>query len=74
MDMYRRVAEVNLFGMVHVTKALLPLIRHSKGRCLYKTCEIGSKLWRLIRLNLKKNIHVRFLNEALYKHILYGQN
>lgn len=41
MDMYRRVAEVNLFGMVHVTKALLPLLRHSKGRIVNVTSVKG---------------------------------
>lgn len=67
MDMYRRVAEVNLFGMVHVTKALLPLLRHSKGtcRCSYKTCETVSNFWKLVRLNPKNHIHVRVLNETL---------
>jgi NAD(P)-dependent dehydrogenase (short-subunit alcohol dehydrogenase family) len=31
MAMYRRVADVNLFGMIEVTKTFLPLIRKSKG-------------------------------------------
>ncbi|XP_041364845.1 D-beta-hydroxybutyrate dehydrogenase, mitochondrial-like [Gigantopelta aegis] len=31
MDMYKRVAEVNLFGMIRVCKAFLALIRESKG-------------------------------------------
>lgn len=31
MEFYRRVADVNLFGMVHVTKTFLPMIRKSKG-------------------------------------------
>ena len=35
METYRRVMEVNLFGMIRVTKAFLPLIRASKGK-LYR--------------------------------------
>lgn len=31
MDLYRKVADVNLFGTIHVTKVFLPLIRKSKG-------------------------------------------
>ncbi|XP_056267186.1 D-beta-hydroxybutyrate dehydrogenase, mitochondrial [Pseudoliparis swirei] len=32
MDTYKQVSEVNLWGTIRVTKALLPLIRRSKGR------------------------------------------
>ena len=31
MDMYQRLAEVNLFGMIRVTKAFLSLLRPCKG-------------------------------------------
>ena len=31
IDQMKRVAEVNLYGMVRVTKAFIPLIRKSKG-------------------------------------------
>lgn len=31
MDLYRKVADVNLWGTIHVTKVFLPLIRKSKG-------------------------------------------
>ena len=31
MDSYRRVFDVNLFGLVCVTRTFLPLIRESKG-------------------------------------------
>lgn len=31
LDLYRRVADVNLFGTISVTKTFLPLIRKSKG-------------------------------------------
>lgn len=31
LDEYRRLAEVNLFGLVRVTKKFIPLIRKSKG-------------------------------------------
>ncbi|XP_054893356.1 D-beta-hydroxybutyrate dehydrogenase, mitochondrial isoform X1 [Poeciliopsis prolifica] len=32
MDTYRQVSEVNLWGTIRVTKAVLPLIRRAKGR------------------------------------------
>ncbi|XP_072235185.1 D-beta-hydroxybutyrate dehydrogenase, mitochondrial isoform X1 [Leuresthes tenuis] len=32
MDTYKQVAEVNLWGTIRVTKAVLPLIRRAKGR------------------------------------------
>lgn len=32
MDMYHRIMNVNLFGMVRTTKAFLPLLRKSKGK------------------------------------------
>ncbi|XP_062336280.1 D-beta-hydroxybutyrate dehydrogenase, mitochondrial [Osmerus eperlanus] len=32
MDTYKQVSEVNLWGTIRVTKALLPLIRRAKGR------------------------------------------
>ncbi|XP_061176159.1 D-beta-hydroxybutyrate dehydrogenase, mitochondrial-like [Saccostrea echinata] len=41
IDMYRRVAEVNLFGMINVTKAFLPMIRKSKGRIVNNTSVKG---------------------------------
>ena len=31
MDTYKQVSEVNLWGTIRVTKALLPLIRRAKG-------------------------------------------
>ncbi|XP_059711417.1 D-beta-hydroxybutyrate dehydrogenase, mitochondrial-like isoform X4 [Haemorhous mexicanus] len=33
LDNYKKVAEVNLWGTVRVTKAFLPLIRRAKGTC-----------------------------------------
>ncbi|XP_061177363.1 D-beta-hydroxybutyrate dehydrogenase, mitochondrial-like [Saccostrea echinata] len=41
MDMYRRIAEVNLFGMINVTKIFLPMIRKSKGRIVNNTSVKG---------------------------------
>lgn len=35
LDLYRRVADVNLFGTISVTKTFLPLIRKSKGSRLF---------------------------------------
>lgn len=40
-EFYRRVADVNLFGMVHVTKTFLPMIRKSKGRVINNTSVKG---------------------------------
>lgn len=36
MDTYRQVSEVNLWGTIRVTKAVLPLIRRAKGQQLEK--------------------------------------
>lgn len=33
LDDYKKVAEINLWGTVRVTKAFLPLIRRAKGMC-----------------------------------------
>lgn len=32
MDTYRQLSEVNLWGTIRVTKAVLPLIRKAKGK------------------------------------------
>lgn len=34
MDTYKQVSEVNLWGTIRVTKAVLPLIRRAKGQWL----------------------------------------
>ncbi|KAL3877401.1 hypothetical protein ACJMK2_035112 [Sinanodonta woodiana] len=41
MDMYRRVLDVNLLGMIEVTKTFLPLLRKSKGRVVNVTSAKG---------------------------------
>lgn len=39
MDTYKQVSEVNLWGTIRVTKAVLPLIRRAKGQLrLVKQC------------------------------------
>jgi NAD(P)-dependent dehydrogenase (short-subunit alcohol dehydrogenase family) len=32
VDQFQRILDVNVLGVVRVTKAFLPLLRHSKGR------------------------------------------
>lgn len=34
MDTYKQMSEVNLWGTIRVTKAVLPLIRRAKGQQL----------------------------------------
>lgn len=41
MDIYKRIADVNLYGVVRVTKAFLPLIRKAKGRIVNCTSVKG---------------------------------
>ncbi|XP_062583410.1 short-chain dehydrogenase/reductase family 9C member 7-like [Saccostrea cucullata] len=41
MEMYHRIMNVNLFGMVRTTKAFLPLLRKSKGRVVNVTSVRG---------------------------------
>lgn len=36
MDTYKQVSEVNLWGTIRVTKAVLPLIRRTKGKPMKK--------------------------------------
>ncbi|KAI9519030.1 hypothetical protein NQZ68_032728 [Dissostichus eleginoides] len=41
MDTYRQVSEVNLWGSIRVTKAVLPLIRKAKGRVVNISSMMG---------------------------------
>lgn len=41
VDDFRRVMEVNLFGMVRVTKACLPLLKLTRGRIVNVTSAAG---------------------------------
>lgn len=41
LDTYRKVADVNLFGMIRMTKACLPLIRSEKGRVINISAAAG---------------------------------
>uniref|UniRef100_UPI003AB0CB5C D-beta-hydroxybutyrate dehydrogenase, mitochondrial n=1 Tax=Centroberyx gerrardi TaxID=166262 RepID=UPI003AB0CB5C len=41
MDTYKQVSEVNLWGTIRVTKAVLPLIRRAKGRVVNLTSIYG---------------------------------
>ena len=34
IEQMKKLAEVNFYGMVRVTKAFIPMIRKSKGNCL----------------------------------------
>ena len=34
VDQFQRILDVNVLGVVRVTKAFLPLLRHSKGRVI----------------------------------------
>ena len=40
MDTYKQVSEVNLWGTIRVTKAVLPLIRRAKGQKLEYCCKL----------------------------------
>ena len=39
MKQYKRLAEVNIYGTIRVTQALLPLIRRSKGNAELCPCK-----------------------------------
>lgn len=41
LEEYRRLAEVNLFGLVRITKKFIPLVRLSKGRIVNVTSSKG---------------------------------
>ena len=40
-NIFRRVIDVNLLGMVNVTKACLPLIRQARGRVVNMSSVLG---------------------------------
>ncbi|XP_072020798.1 D-beta-hydroxybutyrate dehydrogenase, mitochondrial-like [Amphiura filiformis] len=41
LKVFKNIAEVNTWGMVRVTKAFIPMIRHSKGRFVNMTSVLG---------------------------------
>lgn len=43
IDTYKQVSEVNLWGTIRVTKAVLPLIRKAKGQPLESHCILHIK-------------------------------
>ncbi|XP_033733587.1 D-beta-hydroxybutyrate dehydrogenase, mitochondrial-like [Pecten maximus] len=45
VDQYKKCAEVNLYGMIRVTKAFLPLIRKSRGRIVNMSSVRGRFSW-----------------------------
>ncbi|XP_069118095.1 D-beta-hydroxybutyrate dehydrogenase, mitochondrial-like isoform X2 [Argopecten irradians] len=45
VDQYQRCADVNLYGMIRVIKAFLPLIRKSKGRVVNVSSVKGRYSW-----------------------------
>ncbi|XP_021353477.1 D-beta-hydroxybutyrate dehydrogenase, mitochondrial-like [Mizuhopecten yessoensis] len=45
VDQYKRCAEVNLYGMIRVIKAFLPMIRKSKGRIVNMSSVKGRYSW-----------------------------
>lgn len=44
MDHYRAVLDVNLYGMISVTKAFLPQIRNNKGKLSHWILKFESKI------------------------------
>ncbi|KAK3580401.1 hypothetical protein CHS0354_001521 [Potamilus streckersoni] len=45
IDAFKKCAEVNLYGLIRVTKAFLPLIRKSKGRIVNMSSSSGLHSW-----------------------------
>ena len=39
---WRRVLDVNVFGVVHATRAALPFLRHSQGRAIVNVCSLAA--------------------------------
>ena len=44
MDAYQRVIDVNLMGLIRVTKAFLPLVRRAKGRVVNMSSLAGKMI------------------------------
>ncbi|KAL3873538.1 hypothetical protein ACJMK2_036638 [Sinanodonta woodiana] len=45
IDAFKKCAEVNLYGLIRVTKAFLPLVRKSKGRIVNMSSASGLHSW-----------------------------
>jgi len=43
LDIFRRVADVNLWGMVEVTKTFLPLVKKARGRVVNFSSAAGKR-------------------------------
>ena len=50
MDAYQRVIDVNLMGLIRVTKAFLPLVRRAKGRVVNMSSMAGKMISLFSRL------------------------
>lgn len=60
MDTYKQMSEVNLWGTIRVTKAVLPLIRRAKGQQL----ENNTVHYTLIAYLVTYVTHMTMLNSV----------
>jgi len=42
LDEWRHILDVNLFGVVHATRAVLPFLRQSQGRAIVNVCSLAA--------------------------------
>ena len=52
LDVFKRTADVNLWGMIDVTKTFLPLVKKARGRVVNFSSIVGK--WRCIELRDSK--------------------
>ncbi|XP_066954519.1 D-beta-hydroxybutyrate dehydrogenase, mitochondrial-like [Macrobrachium rosenbergii] len=60
LDTYRRITDINLFGLIGVTKAFLPLVRRSQGRVV----NIASVCGHITRAGLSPYVLSKFAMEG----------
>lgn len=71
MELYRRVADVNLFGVVHVTKTFLPMIRKSKGKSFFPSCLPPSYFFIVIHDFYQRPTDISNFSMMIYNQDLY---
>ena len=54
MDQVQRCVDVNLFGMIRVTKAFLPLVRRSRGRIINMSSVMGRHVFGSMPYSIAK--------------------
>ena len=63
MDIFKRTADVNLWGMIDVTKTFLPLVKKARGRVVNFSSVAGES--RFIYTIYEKKIMVKYFEVSI---------